>query len=106
MYCSIRIKGRITMSNKSATSSVAATVQEPMDHSVELGHGNSPAAWTCVAIMLFGCIVGCIAFVIGESATIVFWAGVAIMVIGLITGMVMKKIGYGVDGSKLKNNGH
>lgn len=91
------------MSNKSTAE---VTVQGPIDHSIELGHGNSPAAWTSVAIMLVGTIVGCIAFVIGESATIMFWIGVGIIAIGLIAGGVMKSVGYGVGGSKLKNNGH
>ncbi|WP_207345138.1 HGxxPAAW family protein [Arthrobacter sp. E3] len=92
------------MSNKS---SVDVTVQGPVDHSIELGHGNSPAAWTAVAVMLVGTIVGCIAFLIGESATLLFWiGGVGIIAIGLILGGIMKYAGYGVGGSKLKNDGH
>jgi len=94
------------MSNKPATATTSVTAQEPIDHSIELGHGNSPAAWTCVAIMLIGTLVGCIAFVMGESATILFWIGVAIIVVGLIAGFAMKAAGYGVGGSKLKNTGH
>lgn len=92
------------MSNKSATTSI--TVQEPMDHSIEIGHGNSPAAWTCVAVMLVGTIVSCIAFVMGESATLLFWIGVGVIAVGLILGVVLKNVGYGVGGSKLKNTGH
>ena len=91
------------MSNKSAAS---VTVQEPSDHSIELGHGNSPAAWTSVAVMLVGSLIGCIAFVIGESATIMFWIGVGVITVGVILGPVLKAAGYGVGGSKLKNNGH
>ena len=91
------------MSNKSAAS---VTVQEPIDHSIELGHGNSPAAWTSVTVMLVGTIVGCIAFVIGESATMLFWIGVGIIAVGVILGPVLRSAGYGVGGSKLKNNGH
>ena len=71
------------MSNKSAAE---VTSQEPIDHSIELGHGNSPAAWSSVAVMLVGTLIGCIAFVIGESATILFWGGVGVIVIGLILG--------------------
>lgn len=91
------------MSNKSAGS---VSVHEPIDHSIELGHGNSPAAWTSVTVMLVGTIVGCIAFVIGESATLLFWIGVGIIAVGVILGPVLKAAGYGVGGSKLKNNGH
>lgn len=91
------------MSNKSAAT---VSVDEPIDHSIELGHGNSPAAWTSVAVMLIGTIVGCIAFVIGESATVLFWIGVGIIAVGVILGPVLKAAGYGVGGSKLKSNGH
>ena len=91
------------MSNKSAAT---VSVQEPVDHSIEMGHGNSPAAWTSVTIMLIGALVGCVAFVIGESATMLFWIGVGIMVVGLIVGPVLRAAGYGVGGSKLKNTGH
>ncbi|MDP5225912.1 MULTISPECIES: HGxxPAAW family protein [Arthrobacter] len=72
-------------------------------HADEIGHGNSPAAWTCVAIMLVGALVSSIAFVLASSP--VFWGGIAVMVIGLIVGFALRKAGYGVGGSKLKN-GH
>ena len=94
------------MSNKSATSSTTVSVGEPIDHSIDLGHGNSPAAWTCVTVMLVGTIIGCVAFLIGESATILFWIGVGVIIVGLIVGVAMKAVGYGVGGSKLKDNGH
>ena len=91
------------MSNKSAET---VSVQEPIDHSIELGHGNSPAAWTSVAVMLIGSLIGCVAFLIGESATVLFWIGVGVIAVGVILGPVLKSAGYGVGGSKLKNNGH
>ncbi len=91
------------MSNKSAA---PVSVQEPIDHSIELGHGNSPAAWTSVTVMLVGVIIACIAFLIGESATTLFWIGSAVIVVGVILGPVLKAAGYGVGGSKLKSNGH
>nr|WP_233914293.1 HGxxPAAW family protein [Arthrobacter polaris]UIK89753.1 hypothetical protein J0916_05145 [Arthrobacter polaris] len=91
------------MSNKSAET---VSVQEPIDHSIELGHGNSPAAWTSVAVMLIGTLIGCVAFLIGESATVLFWIGVGVIAVGVILGPVLKSAGYGVGGSKLKNNGH
>lgn len=94
------------MSNKPASTSTATSVYEDVDHSIELGHGNSPAAWTCVTIMLVGTIVGCIAFVIGQSATILFWVGIGIIVVGLIVGWILRAVGYGVGGSKLTNTGH
>lgn len=94
------------MSNKSATTSTTVSVHDGIDHSIELGHGNSPAAWTTVGIMLLGSLISCIAFVIGADATILFWAGIGVIVLGLIAGGVLRAVGYGVGGSKLKNTGH
>ncbi|WP_104179848.1 HGxxPAAW family protein [Arthrobacter sp. B0490] len=77
-----------------------------------IGHGNSPAAWTCVLIMLAGAAVASFAYVLASTegnkdfGTLLFWAGIGVMFIGLIVGFILRKIGYGVGGSKLKNNGH
>jgi hypothetical protein len=95
------------MSKAPASASKTATesaVHHGVDHSQDLGHGNSPAAWTCVIVMLVGALVCSIAFVI--SNTPIFITGAVIMVLGLIAGYVMRKAGYGVEGSKLKNTGH
>jgi len=82
----------------------AAKTHHDIDHSIDLGHGNSPAAWTCVIVMLIGALIASIAFVI--ASTTIFVAGVVVMVIGLIAGFIMRKAGYGVGGSKIKNTGH
>ncbi|WP_125612861.1 HGxxPAAW family protein [Specibacter cremeus] len=92
------------MSNKSATRQQPLT--EPLTQEAALGHGNSPAAWTCVAVMLLGALVSCIAFVIGPDATVAFIIGIVVMILGLGLGFGMKVAGYGVGGSKLKNTGH
>jgi hypothetical protein len=84
-------------------SAAAAGADTGIDHSVDLGHGNSPAAWTCVIVMLVGAFIASIAFVI--ASTPIFIAGGVVMVIGLIAGWIMRKAGYGVGGSKL-NSGH
>ncbi|WP_394940939.1 HGxxPAAW family protein [Psychromicrobium sp. YIM B11713] len=68
------------------------------------GHGNSPAAWTCVLVMLAGALLSSIAFVI--ASTPLFIAGLVVMVVGLILGLVLRAAGYGVGGSKIKNSGH
>ena len=75
-----------------------------IDHSIDLGHGNSPAAWTCVIVMLIGALIAAIAFVI--ASTPIFVAGAAVMVLGLLAGYIMRKAGYGVGGSKIKGTGH
>lgn len=87
-----------------STSQQSENAPYGVDHSVELGHGNSPAAWTCVFIMLAGALVSSVAFVI--ASTPIFIAGIAVMVVGLIVGYILRKVGYGVNGSKLKNSGH
>lgn len=93
------------MSKATVSASKPATaVHHGVDHSAELGHGNSPAAWTCVIVMLVGALIASIAFVI--ASTPIFVAGVAVMLLGLLAGWIMRKAGYGVEGSKLKNSGH
>jgi hypothetical protein len=68
------------------------------------GHGNSPAAWTAVIIML-------VAFVLG---TFFFWFNLpwlvlacgVLAVLGLITGKVLAVLGYGVGGTKYASKAH
>ncbi|WP_434619645.1 HGxxPAAW family protein [Arthrobacter sp. A5] len=94
------------MSNNSASTGEAAAATQDVDHSIEVGHGNSPAAWTTVAVMLVGAAISCVGFVLGKEATVLFIVGVVIMVLGLGVGYGMRAAGYGVGGSKLKNDGH
>lgn len=58
-------------------------------------HGNTPAAWTGVTLMLLGFVVGGIGLVI--SSMLLFWVGVALQPIGLVVGMVMAKMGMGSE---------
>ena len=88
---------KTTVSANQATSTMAS-------HADAIGHGNSPAAWTCVIVMLVGALISSVAFVI--ASTPIFIGGVVVMVAGLIVGWAMRKAGYGVGGSKLQNNGH
>jgi hypothetical protein len=91
-------------SGATAVGAKQGTAKQGVDHSVDLGHGNSPAAWTCVIVMLIGALIASIAFVI--ASTPIFIGGIGVMVLGLILGWIMRKAGYGVGGSKLKNSGH
>ncbi|PPB50072.1 hypothetical protein C4K88_05205 [Arthrobacter pityocampae] len=94
----------------SATRNTPATHAQMGDETI--GHGNSPAAWTCVLIMLAGAAIASFAYILASTpgnfdfGTLLFWGGIGVMFVGLIVGFVMRKIGYGVGGSKLKNNGH
>lgn len=58
-------------------------------------HGNTPAAWTGVTIMLLGFVVGGIGLVIGNMP--MFWVGVALQPIGLVAGKIMQVMGLGAE---------
>jgi hypothetical protein len=58
-------------------------------------HGNTPAAWTGVMIILVGFAVGGIGMVIDNWT--VFWVGVALLPIGVIVGKIMQKMGLGAE---------
>lgn len=58
-------------------------------------HGNTPAAWAGVTIILVGFVVGGIALMIGNWT--MFWVGVVIGVLGPAVGKVMQKMGLGAE---------
>lgn len=58
-------------------------------------HGNTPAAWTAVSIVMLGFILGGLGLVINSMP--LFWVGVACAPIGGLLGMLMSRLGYGVD---------
>jgi membrane protein YdbS with pleckstrin-like domain len=74
------------------------------NHSDEPGHGNSPAAWTAVVIMLVAFTVGTIAFFF--DVPWVVWASAGLVVVGLLVGWGMARAGYGVGGSKSSAKRH
>ncbi|MDO5617722.1 HGxxPAAW family protein [Kocuria sp.] len=76
-----------------------------LDHTGYVGHGNTPAAWTCIAIMTVGVLVGVVGFTIRVFPML--WVGVAITVVGLIVGFVMKRMGLGYEGevARVEANG-
>ncbi|MGW5189457.1 HGxxPAAW family protein [Kribbella sp. NPDC004138] len=58
-------------------------------------HGNSPAAWTAVAIVLVAFTLGAIAMVLGPN-WVLFWVSVGIAVLGALAGKVLQLLGFGV----------
>lgn len=68
------------------------------------GHGNSPAAWTAVIIMLVAFAIGTLAFWF-NIAWLVF-AAAGLLVVGVVVGFVLAKLGYGVGGAKLQPKSH
>lgn len=57
-------------------------------------HGNTPAAWTAVTIVLIAFTIGAIAMVLGPN-WLLFWISVGIAVLGALTGKVMQLLGFG-----------
>ncbi|HET9500647.1 MAG TPA: HGxxPAAW family protein [Marmoricola sp.] len=58
-------------------------------------HGNTPAAWSAVTLVLLSFVVGGIGLMVGSMT--VFWIGVALTPIGLVAGLVMSRMGYGAS---------
>ncbi len=70
----------------------------------EPGHGNSPAAWVAVIIMLVAFTIGTLAF--WFDLPVFVWASAGLLVLGAITGVVLSKLGYGVKGPKYVPKAH
>ena len=76
------------------------------DASHESGHGNSPASWTAVIIILAAFTIGTFAFWFdaeGYGTAWLVWVSAALVPVGFIVGGILKKAGYGVDGPKVKS---
>jgi hypothetical protein len=68
------------------------------------GHGNSPAAWTTVIIMLVAFAIGTFAF--WFSVAWLVWASFGLLVVGAIVGFVLARMGYGVNGDRYRPKAH
>jgi hypothetical protein len=56
-------------------------------------HGQTPAAWTAVTIIMIGFLVGCVAVVLLNWALLA--ASVGIVAVGALVGKVMQMMGMG-----------
>ena len=56
-------------------------------------HGNTPAAWTGVCIVLVGFVVGGLGLVFENM--LVFWLGCLLGPVGALVGYVMGRMGLG-----------
>lgn len=75
----------------------------------EPGHGNSPAAWVAVVIMLVAFTIGTFAFwFTAEGADLAWlvWASAGLLVVGPIVGLVLSKLGWGVNGPRYAPKAH
>jgi hypothetical protein len=59
------------------------------------GHGNTPAAWTAVTIMLIGAALGTVAMIFLNWP--LFWVSIGIIVVGAIAGKVLQMMGFGAS---------
>jgi hypothetical protein len=57
-------------------------------------HGNTPAAWTAVAVAMLGFVVGGVALMLDPVSMTLFWVGVAIGLGSLLVFAVMAKMGF------------
>jgi membrane protein YdbS with pleckstrin-like domain len=70
----------------------------------EPGHGNSPAAWVAVIIMLIAFAIGTFAFWFDIPWLV--WASAGLLVVGALVGLVLKVMGYGVGGDRYQPKAH
>jgi hypothetical protein len=70
----------------------------------EPGHGNSPAAWVAVVVMLIGITAGTFAFWFDQPLYV--WISAGVVVFGLLLGLVLAKLGYGVKGPRYVPKNH
>jgi hypothetical protein len=56
-------------------------------------HGNTPAAWTAVAVAMLGFVVGGVALMLEPVNMTLFWIGCALGVGSLLVFAVMAKLG-------------
>jgi len=57
-------------------------------------HGNTPAAWSAVAVALVGFVVGSVGLMLSPANYVVFWIGVALVVLSGILFGVLAKLGF------------
>ncbi len=60
-------------------------------------HGNTPAAWSAVAVALLGFLVGSIGLLLSPISYVVFWIGVVIVIAAGVVFVVMARMGYHSD---------
>ena len=81
-----------------------------MTNASDPGHGDSPAAWTAVAVMLLGFAVGTVALFLEFTYPVelmwLVWVGAGLVVLGLVLCFVLARLGYGVKGMKYASKSH
>lgn len=60
-------------------------------------HGNTPAAWTAVAVALLGFVVGSVGMMLDPISYLIFWVGVVIVALGGVAFFVLSRMGYNTE---------
>jgi hypothetical protein len=92
------------VSTQTTSKAAAETAQQGNSGEEHDAEGNSIAAWTAVVIMLVAFAVGTVAFCFDKP--VVVWIAAGFEVVGLIVGQVLKRMGYGVGGSRYSPKAH
>ncbi|WP_235734827.1 HGxxPAAW family protein [Nocardioides alcanivorans] len=58
-------------------------------------HGNTPAAWTAVAVAMVGFLVASIALMLSPINLTIMWIGFILVPVALVVFVVMNKMGFG-----------
>ncbi len=58
------------------------------------GHGNTPAAWTAVAVAMLGFVVGSVALLQTPISETVLWIGIVIALVAFPLFLVLSKLGF------------
>ena len=57
------------------------------------GHGNTPAAWTAVAVAMLGFVVGSVALLQTPTSMMLLWIGIIIALVAFPLFLVLSKLG-------------
>ena len=58
------------------------------------GHGNTPAAWTAVAIAMLGFVVGSVALLRTPVSETLLWIGIVVAAVAFPLFLVLSKLGF------------
>lgn len=57
-------------------------------------HGNTPAAWTAVAVAMLGVVVGSVAMMLTPVHMVLLWIGIILAVVSLPLFLVLDRLGF------------
>lgn len=60
-------------------------------------HGNTPAAWTAVAVAMVGFLVGSVALMLSPVNMTLLWLGIALGAVALPLFLVLARLGFHTD---------